>query len=47
MISEIAIFEASDPSLDLSKSDSIYKATLQRHLKTVLSFDGAQAAYFG
>ncbi|KAL8965452.1 MAG: hypothetical protein Q9183_003846 [Haloplaca sp. 2 TL-2023] len=47
MISEIAIFEASDPNLDLSKSESPYKATLRQHLKTVLAFDGAQAAYFG
>ncbi|KAL8925876.1 MAG: hypothetical protein Q9172_002029 [Xanthocarpia lactea] len=47
MISEIAIFEASDPKLDLSTSDSPYKATLQQHLKTVLAFEGAQAAYYG
>ncbi|KAL8676820.1 MAG: hypothetical protein Q9186_006695 [Xanthomendoza sp. 1 TL-2023] len=47
MISEIAIFEASDPTLDLSKSDSPYKSTLQQHLKNVLAFDGAQAAYYG
>ncbi|KAL8634863.1 MAG: hypothetical protein Q9228_007583 [Teloschistes exilis] len=47
MISEIAIFEASDPHLDLSESNSPYKATLQQHLKSVLVFDGAQAAYYG
>ncbi|KAL8875628.1 MAG: hypothetical protein Q9198_006041 [Flavoplaca austrocitrina] len=47
MISEIAIFEASEPNIDLSKSDSPFKANLEQHLKTVLTFDGAQAAYYG
>ena len=47
MISEIAIFEASEPNIDLSKSESPFKVNLEQHLKTVLTFDGAQAAYYG
>ncbi|KAI4261766.1 MAG: hypothetical protein L6R42_003041 [Xanthoria sp. 1 TBL-2021] len=47
MISEIAIFEASTPAVDLANPDSQFKPTLQQHLKIVLAFDGAQGAYYG
>ncbi|KAI4285639.1 MAG: hypothetical protein L6R35_004616 [Caloplaca aegaea] len=46
MISEIAIFEASDANVDLANPDSPYKANFEKHLKTVLASDGAQAAYY-
>ncbi|KAL8764895.1 MAG: hypothetical protein Q9209_007827 [Squamulea sp. 1 TL-2023] len=47
MFSQIAIFEASDPNVDLSKPHTPFIASLHQHLRTVLAFDGAQAAYYG
>lgn len=47
MISEIAIFEASGPNVDLANPESQYKITLQQHLRTVVAFDGAHGAYYG
>ncbi|KAL8641795.1 MAG: hypothetical protein Q9226_008588 [Calogaya cf. arnoldii] len=47
MISEIAIFEASTPNVDLAYPESQYKTILEQHLKNFLAFDGAQGAYYG
>lgn len=47
MISEIAIFEASAPDVDLANPKSPFKVSLQEHLRTMLSFGGAQGAYCG
>lgn len=47
MISEIAIFEASTPNVDLTIPESPFKANLLKHIRTMLAFDGAQAAYYG
>lgn len=47
MISEIAIFEASTPNVDLASLESPFKANLLKHIRTILAFDGARAAYYG
>lgn len=46
MISEIAIFEASGPNVDLVNPESQYKITLQQYLRTVVVFNSAQGAYY-
>ncbi|KAL8834090.1 MAG: hypothetical protein Q9170_003926 [Blastenia crenularia] len=46
MISEIAVFEASAPNVDLTDPSSQYKAAIENHLRAVLTANGAKAVYY-
>ncbi|KAL8974600.1 MAG: hypothetical protein Q9197_001168 [Variospora fuerteventurae] len=47
MISEIAVFEASDADVNLENPRSHFKETIQRLLTTVLAVKGAKSAFYG
>lgn len=47
MISEIAIFEASDADVDFEKPQSLCKDTIHQLLTTVLAAKSAKSAFYG